>query len=143
MISILRWVLFLPTAIAVNFLVRIPIIWFFTNVIPILTGTENVDITYSWLAIVLIGVREFLATYATLYVGLKLIDKRKKIAFYTGAGISIIIVVVMTINYPIRFTEIGFWGSVGELALLGGQGFGVYKAIATIREEFYYEIHNV
>jgi hypothetical protein len=133
----------LPTTIAVNFLIRIPIVWFFTSVIPVLTGTENVDIRYSWLAIVLIGVRENLATMGTLYAALKLIEKRKKIALYVGSVISISIVVLMTLNYPIRFSEIGFWNSVGELALLVAQGFGVYKAITCIKEEFYYEIHNL
>lgn len=142
MTSILRWILFLPTTIAVNFLVRIPIVWLFTHVIPILT-TEDTDFRYSWLAIVLIGVRENLATMATLYVAIKLIDKRKRIAFYAASGISVLIVIVMLFNYPIRFSEIGFWNTVGEIALVAGQGFGVYRAIAYIKEEFHHEIQNI
>lgn len=140
MISILKWMLFVPIAIAVNFLIRIPIVWFSTTVMPILTGTEGIDSTYSWLAIVLIGAREFAATYATLYIGLKLID-RKIIAFYTGASISISSVVFTTLNYPIQFEDIGFWSSIGELALLAAQIFGVYKAIATIKQEYSHQFH--
>lgn len=98
---------------------------------------------YSWLAIVLIGVRENLATMATVYVGIKLINKRKIITFYAASAISVLIVVAMLINYPIRFSEIGFWNTIGEVALAAGQAYGVYKAITYIREEFYYEIHNI
>jgi len=143
MILILKWILFLPVIILTNLLVRVPVFFIYDSVIPFFTGKDSIEISYSWLAVCFVAFRDFLATAATLYVGLKLIDNNKKIAFYLGAVISITILVIFTIMFPIRFNQIGIWNTLGELGLLAGQGFGVYKAITYIKEEFYYDIYNI
>lgn len=131
-----KWILLIPTIVISNLLIRIPIVWIYSNILPSFFGFNNQNLEFTWFAIVMLGIREFASTYISLYLSLKFIKHDQRSAFYTGIIITVLIFLAFLYNYPIRFIEIGFWGGLYELALLAGQLFGIYKAIDVIKDGF-------
>lgn len=139
----IQWLLFFPCVIGVNSLIRIIFIWFLENIVRPYIMIDSVGFNYYWFATGASFLRESFATLGSLAIGLLIVEKGKKIAFYLICALSIIFIVVITIIYPIKFSEIGFWKSLGELGILMGQFTGVFFSLGCYKKEYFYEYGSI
>ena len=139
--SVLRWIFLLPSIILINLIVRK--LWEWGYYYFVLIASSNKDfsvenLAHSWVNIIAFGFRDFLATYFSLYVAMKLITQGKKYAFYITSGLCILFFFLALTVEPVKFSGLPFMDIFVDWLILFSKGIGIFLAIRAIKNEFVY-----
>jgi hypothetical protein len=144
MTKILRLLAFILIVFIVNICIRYPIVLLFNYLYEISVKQDPYNVidnifSFYWFSTIVYSAREYGAICASLYLGLLVIKSGKITAFYIGSIICIMIVIASFFIYPVDFGELGIGEFIGELFILLGKGFSIYKGLQYMKNDYTYE----
>lgn len=146
--SIIRWILFIPTILIVNLLVKTIAGFIGFELFPkflrlfddyFVDPQFNSKLRYSWLILVCVFSREYLISLLSIFCGMMVLNKNKKLAFYTGLLICLLSYLSEFLVEPLKLENLGFFRTLIEISsvLAGFLGFvfGVFKILKDFNDD--------